>query len=287
MKVFKIVASILVVFVVGAILGIHSIYTTKKAKIYTPPTFSIKDDVAIANLPLGERIYKVRGGCIDCHGPDLTGVKFLDDPGIGTFYGANLTPIGISQRSDEDLARAIRYGVRPNGESLNGMPSMDFVGLSKGDLAALIAYLRSVPPTGGTPPKNKIGPLGRVLTSLDKLPLITPAAFIDQTQGFADKPLEAKTAEFGAYLTTPCRGCHGPDLRGGPIPGGDPSWPSAATLRLGSNPVWTEASFRQMIATGISLVTQAPVKMPMPMGLLKQMDDTEITAIWLFLSSLK
>ncbi len=43
-------------------------------------------------------------------------------------------------------------------------------------------------------------------------------------------PPDAGSAEFGRHLASVCIGCHGPDFSGGPIAGGDPSWPQASNL---------------------------------------------------------
>ncbi len=106
-------------------------------------------------------------------------------------------------------------------------------------------------------------------------------------RGFGTKPAEAPTAEFGRYLAQACTGCHGAELRGGPIPGGDPSWPHATPLRMAAASGWTEAAFRDAIRTGIARSTGQPMRAPMPVVALQQMDETEISALWKFFSSLE
>jgi mono/diheme cytochrome c family protein len=117
-------------------------------------------------------------GCGDCHTPGyffgkpdesqkLAGsdVGFFM-PGLGYYYGRNLTPdkkTGLGDWSDEQIAKAIRNGERPDGRILAPiMPYQNFAKLSDTDLTAIVAYLRTLkpvhreapPPTGAdqTPP---------------------------------------------------------------------------------------------------------------------------------------
>ncbi|HEX4925324.1 MAG TPA: cytochrome c [Bdellovibrionales bacterium] len=280
-------AAALAVFVAALVGFVYFQFSQLMAKEYKRPEFTISDEVAAADLELGKRIYGVRAGCVDCHGEDLAGKMVIDDPAMGVIHGANITPYKLSNWSDEDIAAIIRYGVHKDGRSARGMPSFDYENMSKSDIAALIKYVRSVPPVEKESHQNTYGPVGRALTVFGQLPLLVPASHIDQTKGFGEKPAEGPTYEFGKYLANSCVGCHGSEYRGGPIPGGDPKWPPASDIRLGANAKYNEESFRQMIATGISPVTNLPIKPPMPVALLKQMNDTEIKALWEFFKTLK
>lgn len=211
----------------------------------------------------------------------------MDNPPIGTIYGANITPYTLKDWSDEDIAKAIRYGIHKTGRSLKFMPSFDYLGLSIEDTAALVAYLRSVAPVTENSQENTFGPIAKVLNLLGQMPILFPAQALNLNEGFAMKPPEGPTREFGEYLAKACTGCHGVEFRGGKIPGGDPSWPEAANIRLGSLSKWNESLFYDTIKSGISPWTQQPYRAPMPIKLLQQMNETEMKAIWLFLSSLK
>lgn len=248
---------------------------------------NIKDAVAAADIELGKRIYTIRNGCIDCHGENLAGVKIIDAPAMGSIYGANITPFNLSSWSDDEIARAIRYGVHKSGRSLRFMPSFDFEGLSKEDIAAVIKYMRSTSSVEQPSHSNTFGPVAKILSALGKIPAMFPAQIIDQNKGFAKKPEEASTAEFGKYLVNSCIGCHGTDLKGGKIPGGDPSWPEASNIRFGQNSGMTEMKFEEIITTGISSTTHNKIRIPMPIGALQAMNPTERKSIWLYLSSLE
>ncbi len=72
-------------------------------------------------------------------------------PGLGVVYPPNLTPdpqTGLASWTEEDLVRVLRTGVRPDGRGLVPvMPWPSYSALTDEDMRALVAYLRSLPPT--------------------------------------------------------------------------------------------------------------------------------------------
>ncbi len=286
----KLLLKVLVGLVV--IVGLFGIFVnlnfSKKVNaIHEKPEFAIHEDVLKANVELGKRIYMVRSGCVDCHGANLAGVMVMDNPAMGSIYGANITPFNLKNWSDEEIATAIRYGIHKDGRSLKFMPSFDYLGTSKSDIAALIAFIRSVPEVSDASHVNSFGPMAKILSVLGKMPVMFPAEVMDIKKGFGEKPEEAPTVEFGRYLAGSCVGCHGDNYVGGKIPGGDPSWPVASNIRLGADSFWDEAKFQSMILTGNSPRTGQALRPPMPIHLLKQMNEIEIKALWAFLGQLK
>ena len=118
---------------------------------------------AHAETPVERGAYLVVvAGCNDCHTPGFffgkpDPQKFLggsdvgfEIPGLGVFNGRNITPdkeTGIGAWTDEQIAAAITTGKRPDGRQL--APIMNyaaFTHLTKEDVAAVVAYLRSIPP---------------------------------------------------------------------------------------------------------------------------------------------
>lgn len=290
-KVLKWLGSSLLVLVLIAlaIMGLANWKLSRSlAQAHNVPRFSIHEDVLAADVELGKRIFHVRNGCVDCHGENLAGKLVVDDPAIGRFYGANLTPANLAGRTDEQIAAAIRFGVNHEGRTLIFMPSYEYKSMSKKDVAALIAYIRSVPSVEQTHPKADIGPVAKILFLLGKMPTVAPAEEVRFSEEFETKPEEGPTAEFGSYLArTACTGCHGPQLAGGPIRGGAPDWPPAADLRLGSKAGYSREKLIAALREGTSGYTGQPIKLPMPIALTKQMSETEVEALWLYLSSLK
>jgi mono/diheme cytochrome c family protein len=112
------------------------------------------------------------GGCLDCHTPGyflgkpdmaryLGGSEVgFEIPELGVFYAPNLTPdkeTGLGAWTDAQIATALTTGARPDGRMLAPiMPWRAFADLTKEDVNAIIAFLRTLPPV-----KNKVpGPFG-------------------------------------------------------------------------------------------------------------------------------
>ncbi len=269
-------------------IRVNQHFQEHRSKGYRPSEIGISAMIKNADIELGRRIVTIRNGCVECHGADLGGKLFLDDPGMGKFYGANITPYRLKKFSDEEIAQAIRHGLNREKKSLLFMPSFEYMPLGKEDLAATIAYIRSVPAVQNDVPQSETGPMAKILFMFDQMPVLLPAERIVMSDDFAKKPRETASKEFGKYLVaTACVGCHGADLKGGPIPGGPPDWPEAANLRLGADTTWNEERFKTTILTGVSARTGLPLRPPMPVVLLQQMNATEIAAIWTYLHELK
>jgi mono/diheme cytochrome c family protein len=115
-------------------------------------------------LARGKYIFGATGGC-GCHtepkGVLNAGGRKYEGP-FGTVYSTNITPdtkTGIGGWTDEQIITAIRLGRRPNGERILPVhPFTSFNGMAEGDLTALVAFLRSVPPANrpNTPKKISI-----------------------------------------------------------------------------------------------------------------------------------
>jgi len=259
---------------------------SEMARTYVVPDFSISQDVKTADLALGKRIVTARTGCTECHGADLAGHTIIDVPPFAKISCPNLTPYALAGKSDKELALALRHGMRKDGKTIIFMPSYEFKNFSKGDVAAIIAYLRTIPSVEKPNIPIKFGPIAKVLYALGKLPVLTPAAMINHDNGFVTKPKEGPTLEFGKYLVhSTCIGCHRNTLTGGPIVGGAPDWPPAANIRLKGRAEWTKDSFFKTMNTGLSASSGKYLRLPMAAAVGK-FNTMELTAIWLYLSSL-
>jgi mono/diheme cytochrome c family protein len=120
-------------------------------------------------------------GCTDCHTPGhffgkADNNRYLGGsevgfaiPGLGVFYGPNLTPdneTGLGKWTEAQIVTAITKGETPEGRILAPpMPWREFSHLTPEDAASIAAYLKSL-----TPVVNKVpGPFG---------PNETPTAFV-------------------------------------------------------------------------------------------------------------
>jgi mono/diheme cytochrome c family protein len=254
--------------------------------------------------------YLVNGAahCGDCHGaPDqeekiargevvpLSGGHAFQLP-VGTFYVPNITPdpeTGIGRYSDEELARALRYGVHPSGHAM--VPFMPFNDLADDDLAAILSYLRAQPPVAHAVPAHEPNTAGKAIK-----------AWILEPRGPSETPKKtmkpAPTAAYGEYLAdhvANCVGCHtkvnmrtgafeGPKFGGGALHAStkdpnrkfvspnltpDPTWGWITT--------WSEEMFVARMHAG-----RVHDGSPMPWQTFKNMNDDNLRAIYKYLRSL-
>ncbi|RMF32451.1 MAG: cytochrome c, partial [Chloroflexi bacterium] len=187
------------------VIAAASVYFLSQSRInktYTVPEESLPITADAETLARGEHVAIIRG-CTDCHGPDLAGKPFLEDPALGMLYARNLTAgQGGAGRdfTDADWVRAIRHGIGPDGKPLLFMPAQEFYYLSDEDLAAVIAYVKSVPSVDNELPESRVGPLGRILFLAGKIPLI-PAELVDHDAPRPASPPPGITVEYGRYLS--------------------------------------------------------------------------------------
>lgn len=159
-------------------------------------------------LARGRYLAEVVMNCRACHtpltgqGPDLEkqyagGLEYPDAG--GTWRSPNITQdkkTGIGGWTDAQIIDAIRKGVRPTGEQMYPvMPYEYFSAASDEDMAALVAYLRTIEPIEHAVPGNT------------DLKLAKPT--IPEPSG--DPPLPEPVAE-GQYLVSlaHCGQCHTP-----------------------------------------------------------------------------
>ena len=275
---------ILVAVVVMAVAMVYTLSSMRMGKVYAlvqTPLIAPKDAASIAE---GQRLYVSRG-CSHCHGADLSGMTFIDEPPIGTFTAANLTTGksgAASRMSDSDFARAIRNGIGSGGRALIFMPSTDFQGMSDEEVGKIVAYIRSVPPVDKPSVPQSVGPVGRALFLSGKLPLLVTAELIDHNARAPTQVAAAPTVEFGRYLAAGCTGCHGEHFSGGPIPGGPPHWPQARNITPTGIGSWSEGDFVKAMRTGVRPDGNT-MKEPMPWQNLSKMTDVELKAMWAYL----
>jgi mono/diheme cytochrome c family protein len=242
-----------------------------------------------ASIALGEHVAAIKG-CNDCHGENYGGNVVVDDPGLGRLVAPNLTAGkgGLLTRhgsfSDVDYIRAIKHGIGKNGKTLKLMPSYEYNPLSKKDLGALIAYLKSRPPVDNEAPSTELKPLAIVLTNFDKLPLVV-AEKIDHTAQSPDEVVPEISPSYGKYVAMSCTGCHRENYKGGDalIPGSPPVPNITATGSVGK---WTEAQFTETLRTGVTPEGKKLDQRVMPWPMAKKFTDTEMKALYTFLKSL-
>jgi mono/diheme cytochrome c family protein len=271
------------------------------------PAVRIPPDPALVER--GRYIVYGPGRCADCHTPDAArpllargdDAPLTGGPGettyLGTWTAPNLTPdveTGLGGIDNGHIARMLRHGIDRRGHI--ALPFMDaYKDLADADLAAIVAYLRSVPPARGTPPAAEVNLLGKVALTW----FIEPYA-PDGTPPAAMPP--EPTVIYGRYVAgtlAGCGACHtARNLRTGtylsPLFSGglafrsrlDPArmyvspnlTPDPATGHLNG---WSEEDFIQRFRSGLRIPDS-----PMPWGGFQRMTDTDLRALFRYLQSL-
>jgi mono/diheme cytochrome c family protein len=294
------------VVLVVAILAIAiSVRWDRRFQAAYPKLAASRDSAVIAR---GRYLAFGPAHCSDCHTapadygslntgswPALSGGGAFTIP-LGTIRIPNLTPdseTGIGRRSDGEIARMLRYGVRPDGRS--AIPFMEFHELSDADIVAVISFLRSQPPVRNAVPDHDLNLLGKALMAFVIKPIGPSGA--PPAEGPAPRP----TLERGAYLVTAvsnCAGCHtqrsmvtgaytGPRLAGGSaMEAGDKAHtklvPPDITAKPGTGrvAVWTEEEFVARFRAGERIPGS-----PMPWQAFRRITDDDLRAIYRYLRS--
>lgn len=252
------------------------------------------DPVEVAHeraIERGAHLMTARYGCTECHGADLAGGVLLEDPLIGTILGPNITTGSGSKTLDYDATdwdRAVRHGVRADG-TRSTMPSVDFMLMSDQELSDIISFIRTYPPVDAQVADVRLGPLGIFLAATGPLSFSADVIESHQTAHPALPPNSAISIEFGRHLAGVCVGCHGQNLAGGPIRGGDPSWPPAGNLtpHVDGLAGWTLADFRRVLLEATRPDgTSIQVPMDGMVGFGQNMTEVELEALWMYLRSL-
>ncbi|MGB4849749.1 MAG: hypothetical protein WBP41_17620, partial [Saprospiraceae bacterium] len=297
LRILKWTAIVLIVLIAGLAIASSMLYDRKYDAPY-PDIHASSDSAVIAR---GHHLVMVTAHCGDCHyqpGDSLLVVKGEDFhlagggfpfvfPG-GTFYSRNISSdkeTGIGNLKDEEIARALRYGVKHDGTVL--IPAMEFQNISDEDLTAIISYLRTTPPVNHKVPDNNFNLFGKAILAFmikPENPIKTPPA----------KMIPDTTAEYGEYLArfvSGCRSCHternpntgtyiGGEFAGGPaepIKGDPPRMLYSANLtpdpKTGVLYNWTFEKFKDRFHQGSSIKESI-----MPWPAFKKMNDTELLA---------
>lgn len=224
--------------------------------------------------------------CQGCHGHDLSGTTIFDVAPMARVHAPNLTTGGVTKDyTPADWVRAVRHGVGGDGRNLLVMPSTELSRLSDADLGAIVAYVRSLPPSKKASPSCELRPLGWVLATVTPGGIIA-ANRIDHAAVVPSTVPPGVTAEYGDYLADACRGCHGAALSG--AQSGEPGAPPAPNLTPapdGHLRNWTQEQFVTAIRTGVTPEGKA-LSGYMPWTSFRQMTDDELAALWMYLHGL-
>ena len=257
----------------------------------------------------GDYLVNTIMACGNCHSPRDAEGKFIAGKALSgglTFdtpaflaTAPNITPdeeTGIGAWSDAEIKRALVEGIRPDHGKLAGvalaaiMPANFYRALLPDDLAAVVAYLRSVPAV-----RNEVA------QPLYRLP-VQRVPYPDAEAGFT-AAMMADPARHGAYLATigHCMECHAAwskgvsDYttglgRGGrvfPLREGVPDSPTSTAANITQHPTrgigaWSDAEIGSAITHGIARDGHA-LKPPMAYGFYAGLKDADLKDIIAYL----
>ncbi len=289
-KIFKIVGIALGVVVILALAFYVKVYVSTESRINR--AYSVTPQEIIIE-PLDSALYLeaqrliTTKGCNDCHGADLGGKVFVDDPALGLLIARNLTKGKGGLPHDyatKDWVLALKHGIRRDGKPLLFMPSHEYTLMTEQDIKLIVAYCQELPNIDRALPVSSVGPVGRILTDLGKLPLL-PAEMIDHNRALVKQVKSEVSVEYGKYLSIACQGCHRENMKGGdPVA---PGFPVVADISSSGNPgKWTDDQFIETLRTGITPEGKTLKAAEMPWTMTKAYTDVELKALHLYLNSL-
>lgn len=293
---------------VGLVGGFAALTAARQNRTYDAPVVDIHASNDPAVIERGRYLVMGPAHCADCHSsPDqrealekgaevpLIGGKAFHLP-VGTFTVPNITPdpqFGISRYKDEEIARMLRYGVRPDNTAL--VPFMPFADLSDEDLRAVISYLRTQPGVSHQVAPHEPNTGGRLVKAWVLEPKQPSGPILASV-----KP--EPTPAYGKYLAhnvANCVGCHtkidmrtgkpsGPLLGGGAIheSSNDPKKQFVAP-NLTPDPTWgwiTEWSEEMFVAR--MKVGKVHSGSPMPWHAYKRMNEDDMRALYRYFRTL-
>jgi mono/diheme cytochrome c family protein len=270
---------------------------------YDAPYPNVKASTDSAVIARGKHLAYSSAHCIDCHstanadsliklGLDvpLTGGVDFDLP-LGHIYSRNITPdsaTGIGKYTDAELARALRYGVHPDGTVV--FDFMQFHNMSDEDLTAVISFILSQKPIHHEVPEHDLNVMGNLVKAF----MVKPAGPTEEVPVAVKKDTTAAYGKYLALSIAECSGCHTQrDMSGAfigePFAGGNefaehgnpaiysPNLTTDSTSRIFG---WSEQDFINRFRLG-KIIPHSP----MPWASFGRMTDNELKAIYKFLKT--
>lgn len=295
-KILKWTGFILLFLILGITLTVMGRQNIKYDRPYPTITASADSSVIIR----GKHLVFGAAHCADCHsktnadsllklGQDvpLTGGMVFDLP-VGKIYAKNITPdkeTGIGNYTDAEIARALRYGVHPDGRVV--FDFMPFHNMTDEDMTAVISFLRAQKPMKNKVPDHDLNVLGKAVKAF----MIKPVG----PDGEVAKQISPdSSAAYGKYLANNvanCSGCHtvrdlSGTFTGEPFAGGNeiegfitPNITPDSTSRIFG---WSQQNFIDRFRMG-----KLQPKSPMPWQSFGRMTDEELKAIYSYLRTVK
>ena len=259
------------------------------------------DSQAFGQIQNG-RYLAVAADCTACHtvpdaGKPFAGGRAIETP-FGNIVAPNITPdpdTGIGAWTDDEFDDAVRRGIRPNGARLYpAMPFTAYTKMSRADVLAIRAYLKTVAPVRNQVVANTLPFPFNIRAAMR----VWDALYFTAGE-FTPDPQKPADWNRGAYLVQGpghCAACHTPKsilggdktseyLRGANLQGWfAPDITNDARTGLGH---WSVADVATYLKTGHNRMTAATGPMAEVVAdSTSQMTDADLTAIATYLKSL-
>lgn len=296
--------------IIGSILVLVVITVAMRQNLkFDAPYPDIKATTDSAMIARGKYLAFGPAHCANCHGSPgseellekgqevaMTGGNKFALP-IGDLYVRNITPdpeTGIGKLTDAEIARELRYGVRPDGTAI--LPFMPFHNVSDEDLTAILSFLRSQKPVKNKVPDHTTTVLGKIVKAF----LLKPEGPTGEVPKSVKRDTSAAYGKYLAHSVANCAGCHTPRdmmtgaFTGEPLSGGmtmessvDPDKYYFVTPNLTPDSTsrifgWTQEMFIKRFRMG-KLIPGTH----MPWGPFSRMSDDELKAIYNYLQTVK
>jgi mono/diheme cytochrome c family protein len=255
----KVILYAVVAIVLVVVIGISYI-TLALPNVGEPE--DIKVELTAKRIARGDYLANHVALCTDCHsqrdwskfaGPILDGRLGqggeLFDGKVnfpGSVHVPNITPYNLKSWTDGEFFRAITTGVRKDGSGIFPlMPWPSYSKMSREDVYAIIAYIRTLKPEQSSYPKASYSfPLNIVIHTLP------------QKAALGTVPNVTDTVKYGAYLVNAaaCMDCHTQNVNGKALTGMD--FAGGRNFRIGNSTIWS-ANITPDKATGIGGWTSA------------------------------
>ena len=267
---------------------------------YARPYPAITASADSATIARGKYIIFGPGHCADCHttknndslidlGKEvpLSGGHLFELP-VGKLYSKNITPdkeTGIGNYTDAEIARALRYGVHPDGRAV--FDFMPFHNVSDEDMTAIISYLRSQKPVVNKVPAHDLNVLGKVINAF----LIKPVGPVGEPAVSVKPDTTAAYGEYVAISMAGCYNCHtqrdlSGQFTGEPFAGGNeiegfitPNLTPDSSSRIFG---WSKKNFVDRFR-----MKKVIHNSPMPWNSYRRMNDNDLEAVYHFLQTVK
>jgi mono/diheme cytochrome c family protein len=295
-KILKWTGITLVVLILGLTITVMARQNMKYERPY--PTITASADSAV--ILRGKHLIFGAAHCADCHSKSnadsllklgqevpLTGGFMFDLP-VGKIYSKNITPdkeTGIGNYTDAEIARALRYGVHPDGTVV--FDFMPFHNMSDEDMTAIISYLRVQKPIYNKVPDHDLNALGNAVKAF----VVKPVGPDREVPAQMTRDTFAIYGEYLANSVANCGGCHtqrtlSGEFTGEPYAGGNDIdgfiTPNITKDSSGRIFGWSQKNFLDRFHMG-KLIP----KSPMPWTSFKRMSDDELKAIYAYLQTVK